>query len=135
MSRRRIAILGAGPIGLEAALAASDVQGEDVTVDRTVSFTGSVGDARMYRQLQVHECYATSGPMRLAGALLALASADCLTQESQGPDTLRSPEPDFFILGGKSYGRNNTFLIRVGWEQVREVFSVLAPESAPLETP
>lgn len=132
---RSVEALEPSPDGIVVTLGGPDVDGEEVTVDRIVSLTGSVGDARMYRQLQVHECYATSGPMRLAGALLASSSADCLTQESQGPDTLRNPEPDFFILGSKSYGRNNTFLIRVGWEQVREVFSVLAPESAPLETP
>ena len=98
---------------------------EHVTVDRILSLTGSVGDARMYRQLQVHECWATEGPMRLASALLASSSADCLTQESHGADTLKNPEPDFYILGSKSYGRNTTFLMRVGWEQVDEVFSLL----------
>jgi len=98
---------------------------EEVVVDRIVALTGSVGDATLYRQLQVHECWATSGPMKLAATLLAASSADCLTQTSQGGDTLENPEPDFFILGAKSYGRNATFLMRVGWEQVGEVFSLL----------
>ncbi|MCP5116876.1 MAG: monooxygenase, partial [bacterium] len=39
--------------------------------------------------------------------------------------TLKNPEPGFFILGSKSYGRRNDFLMRVGWEQVGEVFSLL----------
>jgi hypothetical protein len=39
---------------------------------------------------------------------------------------LTNPEPGFFILGAKSYGRNNTFLMRVGWEQVAEVFGLLS---------
>ena len=94
-------------------------------VDRILSLTGSVGDHRLYRQLQVHECYATSGPMKLATALLGSSSSDCLAQESHGADTLVNPEPDFFILGSKSYGRNSTFLIRLGWQQVDEVFSLL----------
>ena len=106
---------------------------EEVIVDRILSLTGSVGDARMYRQLQIHECYATSGPMKLAAALLSSGSADCLTQESRGPETLRNPEPDFFILGSKSYGRNSTFLLRVGWEQVEEAFSLLTSEPVPQE--
>ena len=63
--------------------------------------------------------------MNLAAALLASPSADCLVQTSQGVDTLRTPEPDFYILGQKSYGRNPTFLMRVGWEQIDEVFSLL----------
>ncbi len=96
-----------------------------VDVDRLLSLTGYVGDHGIYRQLQVHECYATSGPMKLAAALLGSASDDCLDQASHGADTLVNPEPGFFMLGSKSYGRNNTFLMRVGWEQVEEVFGLL----------
>ena len=82
--------LSASPDGIVVTLRRSSGSAEEVVVDRIVSLTGSVGDARMYRQLQVHECYATSGPMKLAAALLASTSADCLTQESQGADTLHS---------------------------------------------
>jgi hypothetical protein len=98
---------------------------ERVAVDRVLSLTGFVGDNEMYRQLQVHECYATCGPMKLSAALLGAAGGDCLTQTSHGADTLKNPEPGFFILGIKSYGRNNTFLMRVGWDQVSEVFGVI----------
>jgi hypothetical protein len=95
---------------------------EDVSVDRILGLTGAVGDHTLYRQLQVHECYATSGPMKLSAALLGTRGGDCLDQESHGVDTLRSPEPSFFLLGDKSYGRNNTFLLRVGFQQVDDVF-------------
>ena len=94
-------------------------------VDRIIALTGYVGDHTIYRQLQVHECWATSSPMKLSAALLASSSADCLAQTSQGADALRNPGPDFFILGAKSYGRNSTFLMRVGWQQVDEVFALL----------
>jgi threonine dehydrogenase-like Zn-dependent dehydrogenase len=97
--------------------------GSTVRVDRILGLTGGVGDHGIYRQLQVHECYATSGPMKLAAALLGSGSADCLDQESHGVDTLRNPEPGFYLLGDKSYGRNNTFLLRNGWTQVDEVFA------------
>lgn len=97
-----------------------------VTVDRVLSLTGFVGDHELYRQLQVHECYATCGPIKLSAALLGAAAGDCLAQTSHGAETLINPEPGFFILGIKSYGRNNTFLMRVGWEQVSEVFGTLA---------
>lgn len=108
------------------------LQGEDgrrdVTVDAVVSLTGSAPDASLYRQLQVHECYATEGPISLAATLLGSAGGDCLTQTSAGVEALRNPEPRFFLLGSKSYGRNNTFLLRVGWEQVAEVFAALDTE-------
>lgn len=108
-----------------------DLRGEDgsvrtVTADRVLALTGAVGDHAIYRQLQVHECYATSGLMNLSAALLSGASADCLTQTTHGVDTLRSPEPQFFVLGSKSYGSNNTFLVRTGYGQVDEVFEALA---------
>jgi cation diffusion facilitator CzcD-associated flavoprotein CzcO len=98
---------------------------EEVQVDRILSLTGSIGDHTLYRQLQVHECYATCGPMKLSAALLGAAGGDCLTQTSHGVETLTNPEPGLYILGSKSYGRNNTFLMRVGWEQVAEVFGAL----------
>jgi thioredoxin reductase len=98
---------------------------ESLLVDRVLALTGSVGDDRIYRQLQVHECYATSGPMALAAALLESPGEDCLAQTSHGIDALRCPEPGFFILGAKSYGRNNRFLLRAGWDQADEVIRAL----------
>jgi hypothetical protein len=102
--------------------------GERLVVDRVLALTGSVGDHSLYRQLQVHECYASGAPMKLAAALLGAGGGDCLAQTSHGAETLTSPEPNFFILGCKSYGRTNTFLMRVGWEQVREVFGLLGEQ-------
>jgi Pyridine nucleotide-disulphide oxidoreductase len=99
---------------------------EAIEVDRILALTGYVGDSGIYRQLQVHECYATCGPMKLSAALFGAAGGDCLAQTTHGVDTLTNPEPGLFILGSKSYGRNNTFLMRVGWEQVGEVFGQLA---------
>jgi hypothetical protein len=98
---------------------------ERIAADRVLALTGAVGDHGLYRQLQVHECYATCGPIKLSAALLGAGSADCLSQTTHGADTLTNPEPGFFILGAKSYGRNNTFLMRIGWEQAAEVFGLL----------
>ena len=100
---------------------------EEVVVDRILALNGGVGDASIYRQLQVHECYATCGPMKLAAALLADSGGDCLEQASHGPETLANPEPGFFILGAKSYGRNSQFLLSIGWQQVDDVFASLLP--------
>ncbi len=101
----------------------------EVVVDTVLALTGAVGDNSLYRQLQVHECYATAAPINLSAALLGAAAGDCLQQESHGVDVLRNPEPNFFILGSKSYGRVNQFLLRIGAEQVDEVFAALASEA------
>jgi thioredoxin reductase len=94
-------------------------------VDRIVANVGYSPDAMIYRELQVHECYASLGPMNLAAALAKHVGADCLSVPSQGAGTLRNPEPNFYILGAKSYGRNSNFLLRTGFEQIRDVFTLI----------
>ena len=34
-------------------------------------------------------------------------------------------KPNFFIVGAKSYGRNSHFLLRNGFEQIRDVFRLI----------
>lgn len=95
-------------------------------VDRVIANVGYEPDTRIYRELQIHECYASLGPMKLAAALLKHAGGDCLTVGSQGASALQNPEPNFFILGMKSYGRASNFLLKTGFEQVREAFTLIA---------
>jgi thioredoxin reductase len=94
-------------------------------VERVIGNVGYTPDATLYRELQVHECYASLGPMALAAALLKHAGGDCLSIPAQGPNVLRNPEPNFYILGAKSYGRNSNFLLRAGFEQVRDAFALI----------
>lgn len=92
------------------------------TVDRIVSNTGYRPNLELARELQIHLCYASEGPMKLAASLLsASGGADCLTQESAGVDTLRNPEGNYFLAGMKSYGRNSMFLLKVGYDQITEI--------------
>src|SRR5207249_6689752 len=104
-------------------------QGITWTVDRILANLGYTPNTDLYRELQVHECYASLGPMKLAAALLGKGNDDCLKQSSCGPETLRNPEPNFYVLGAKSYGRNSHFLLRVGFEQVREVFTLITGQA------
>lgn len=97
-----------------------------LTVDRIIANVGYRPDRSIYEELHVHACYATQGPIKLAAKLLGETSSDCLAQTSHGCEVLKNPEPNFFILGSKSYGRNSNFLLKVGIEQVREVLSSLA---------
>jgi threonine dehydrogenase-like Zn-dependent dehydrogenase len=94
-------------------------------VDRVIANVGYTPDTGLYRELQIHECYASLGPMNLAAALQKHAGADCLTVPAQGASTLKNPEPNYFILGAKSYGRNSNFLLRTGFDQIREVFTLI----------
>jgi threonine dehydrogenase-like Zn-dependent dehydrogenase len=98
---------------------------ETIEADHIIANVGYRPDRSLYEELQVHECYATQGPMKLAAKLLGETSADCLAQTSHGPETLRNPEPDFFILGAKSYGRNSNFVVQVGLQQIVDVFQLI----------
>ena len=113
---------------IRVALRGGDGAVERVDADRVLALTGAVGDHALYRQLQVHECYASGAPMKLSAALLAAGGggADCMAQTGHGPETLLNPEPRFFILGMKSYGRNSAYLMRIGWQQVDDAFALLA---------
>jgi hypothetical protein len=97
------------------------------TVDRIIANVGYRPDTSLFRELQIHQCYASEGPMKLAAYLLSQSGAggDCLAQTSGGFETLKSPEPDFFILGAKSYGRNSDFLLKLGFEQIEAVFEAI----------
>lgn len=95
-------------------------------VDEVIVNTGFGPDNSIYRELQVHECYATRAPMKLAAALLGAEAGDCLTTPAFGADVLANPEPDFFILGHKSYGRSPHFLLETGFKQASDVIATLA---------
>ena len=95
-------------------------------VDQVIVNTGFGPDDSIYRELQVHECYASRAPMKLAAALLGSDASDCLTTPAFGADVLANPEPDFFILGHKSYGRSSNFLLETGFKQVADVITMLA---------
>ena len=97
-----------------------------LTVDEVVALVGYRPDPSVYENLQVHQCYATDGPIKLSAALIGEGASDCLRSgASLGPEVLKNPEPDFFILGAKSYGTNSNFLLRVGHQQVRDVFKLI----------
>ena len=104
-----------------------------LAVDEMIALVGYAPDTSIYDQLQVHQCYATAGPMKTAAALLGTgtAGADCLTAgDAIGAETLKNPEPNFFILGAKSFGTNSNFLLQIGHKQVRDVFRLIHNDPA-----
>jgi thioredoxin reductase len=95
-------------------------------VDQIIVNTGFAPDASLYRELQIHECWSSGGPMKLSAALSESGASDCLTVPAFGADALEHPEPDFYILGHKSYGRNPHFLLETGYRQVADVVERIA---------
>lgn len=119
-------VAGMSPHGGGVALQLDD--GTRIECDGVAVCTGFRPDLGLARELQIHMCYASEGPMKLAAALLGASGSggDCLDQVAHGPETLINPEPGFFVLGAKSYGRRNDFLLSVGHQQVRDALTLLA---------
>ncbi len=99
----------------------------EIRADRIVANVGYSPDNSLYRELQIHECYASRGPMSLSAALLAAGGGggDCLAVPLLGAATLKNPEPGFFILGSKSYGKGFNFLLKTGLEQIHDAFTLI----------
>ncbi len=100
-------------------------ESDTLVVDQIVAATGFRPDLALTRELQVQTCWATEGTYPLAASLLGEAGADCLTTPAFGAETLLHPEPGYFTLGIKSYGRAPNFLLRTGYEQVAAIFQWL----------
>lgn len=99
---------------------------KSVEVDEVIAHVGYRPDVDVLRELQVDWHGVTEGPRPLADELLAAGPRDCLELESTGVDSLRQPEPNLFVLGNKSFGRNSNFLLAKGIEQVRDVYTLIA---------
>lgn len=116
---------------IEATLADSRGKEQRIEVDRVLALVGYRPDLSLFRELQVHLCYASEAPMALAAAILAsqmkepAAAQGCLEQVSHGPESLKSPEPGFYLLGSKSYGRNPNFLLSLGHRQIADIFTLI----------
>jgi hypothetical protein len=95
-----------------------------IQVDEIIANVGFRPDASLYEELQLAEDSVWQGPAKL-DACLNQQEADCLDQHASGVQSLINPEPNSYILGGKSYGRRSNFLFQVGLAQIREVFTLI----------
>lgn len=96
-----------------------------MAVQRIIVATGFRPDPGISRELRVALDPVVEAPPALA-PLIDPNLHSCGTVPPHGMDQLTHPEPDFFIVGMKSYGRAPTFLMATGYEQVRSVVAALA---------
>jgi len=104
----------------------SPLKSRVIEVDRIIANVGFSPDTNLYRELQLEENSASLGPQKLAVALAAAKTNDSLKLSGLGAENLRTSEPNFFILGAKSFGRNSNFFLKLGFEQIRDAFAILA---------
>jgi thioredoxin reductase len=97
----------------------------ELTVDRIIVATGFRPDLTMLRELRVALDPAVEATPALA-PLIDPNLHSCGTVPPHGAAELAHPEPGFYIVGSKSYGRAPTFLMATGYEQVRSVVAEIA---------
>ena len=117
------------------------IQGEDATgaaatlepVDEVVATTGFRPDLAPLRELRLALDPALEAPAALA-PLIDPNVHSCGTVPPHGAPVLAHPEPGFYVVGMKSYGRAPTFLLLTGYEQVRSVAAALTGDDAGART-
>jgi hypothetical protein len=94
-------------------------------VDELIVATGGRPDLRILSELRLSLDPAVESPTALA-PLIDPNEHSCGTVRPHGEAELRHPEPGFYMVGSKSYGRAPTFLMMTGYEQVRSIAAALA---------
>ncbi|WP_369068801.1 FAD-dependent oxidoreductase [Kineococcus terrestris] len=113
----------------EVTVVAATPRGEErLVVDVVVAATGFRPDLGVLRELRLDLDPGVEAPTRLA-PLIDPEFHSCGTVPPHGADVLAHPEPGFFVVGMKSYGRAPTFLLATGYEQVRSVAAHLAGDA------
>lgn len=97
----------------------------DVAVDRIVSATGFRPDHTITAELRL-DLDPIVGSTRALAPLIDPNLHSCGTVPPHGVDELTQPEPGYYAIGVKSYGRAPTFLLATGYEQARSVVAALA---------
>jgi len=99
---------------------------ERIAGDVVVANVGFAPDESLYEHLQVQPCVETGAAANLTKHLRARAETQSFDSPLAAMDALRHPEPDFFVIGAKSFGRDPTFLLQDGLAQVEQVIDELA---------
>lgn len=98
-------------------------------IERIVAATGARPDLALTRELRVrHDPWLES-----TDALAPLIDPNehsCGTVRPHGHRELAHPEPGYYAVGAKSYGRAPNFLMATGYEQVRSVVAALGGDMA-----
>jgi thioredoxin reductase len=94
-------------------------------VDEIIAATGSRPDLGIARELRLQFDPLLESTEALA-PLIDPNVHSCGTVRPHGHRELQHPEPGFYAIGAKSYGRAPNFLMATGYEQARSVVAALA---------
>ncbi|MEU8244278.1 FAD-dependent oxidoreductase [Actinoplanes missouriensis] len=103
--------------------------GRTLAADRVVSATGFRPDHSITGELRL-DVDPILGCTRTLADLIDPNEHSCGTVKPHGHRELSQPEPGYYAVGMKSYGRAPTFLMATGYEQVRSIAAALAGDLA-----
>jgi thioredoxin reductase len=95
------------------------------TIDEIIVCTGQRPDLEMTRELRLELDPWLEGAKAL-GPLIDPNIHSCGSVPPHGHREVSHPEPGFYTIGVKSYGRAPTFLLLTGYEQARSVAAAIA---------
>jgi thioredoxin reductase len=98
-------------------------------LDRIVAATGQRPDLGLTRELRI-ELDPWLESARALGPLIDPNVHSCGSVPPHGHRELSHPEPNFYTIGVKSYGRAPTFLLLTGYEQARSVAAAISGDLA-----
>ncbi|SEH01007.1 Thioredoxin reductase [Nonomuraea solani] len=98
---------------------------QTITAERIVAATGYRPDHAIAGELRL-DLDPILGSTRTLAPLIDPNAHSCGTVPPHGADELAHPEPGYYAIGVKSYGRAPTFLLATGYEQARSVVAALA---------
>ncbi|WP_229052740.1 FAD-dependent oxidoreductase [Aeromicrobium sp. Leaf350] len=119
----RTARVDSGPDGRLALTSDDGVRVDDV--DEVVALTGFRPDLSFLTELRLDLDPVLESPRALA-PLIDPNEHSCGTVYPHGATELAQPEPGFYPVGMKSYGRATSFLALTGFEQTRSVAAAIA---------
>jgi glycine/D-amino acid oxidase-like deaminating enzyme len=99
--------------------------GREVQAQVIVNSTGARPDHTPAAELRL-DLDPVLGSTRVLAPLIDPNVHSCGTVPPHGFAELSQPEPGFFVVGAKSYGRAPTFLLATGYEQTRSIVAALA---------
>ncbi|GAA1647519.1 NAD(P)-binding domain-containing protein [Nonomuraea maheshkhaliensis] len=113
--------------GAQARVISRDPSGHEQTIaaERIVAATGYRPDHAIASELRL-DLDPILGSTRALAPLIDPNAHSCGTVPPHGADELAHPEPGYYAVGVKSYGRAPTFLLATGYEQARSVVAALA---------
>jgi hypothetical protein len=88
-----------------------------IVADEILANVGFQPDNRLVGELQIERHFAWDSPARLMKALDEGMSSE--------PQSLVCPEPNYYILGRKLFGRRPGFELSIGYQQIRQAFAII----------